>query len=602
MQTAFIAHHHPLTDVERLTDSEIRLRVQTASDVCIDSAWIRYELDNEEYLTALEPQASADGTQRWLIEIPVNPGAPTTYYLFKFICGVKQFCLDAGGVHPRIRSRACHFKHVRALQTPEWVWDQVFYQIFPDRFRIGDSFSSSIAKQHSEHEERTPLSNWDATPDPSRGSSEFFGGDLNGVVDALPYLHDELGVTAIYLNPIFASHSNHRYDTDDYRQVEPRLGGEAALLRLREATQTRGMRLILDAVVNHTSVHHSWFQQAQAGDERYRAFYNFDPEGRYAAWKGIDSLPKLNYANPEVAASMYAGDNAILRHWLRPPYAIDGWRLDAVHMLGDGPSAHNNATHMRGMRDSVKQEAPQAYLLGEHFFEATEWLQGDQEDGAMNYYGFAHPLRAWLAGLDISGQPGDIDGREFAAWLAEARAAVPCPIQLSQLNLLDTHDTPRFLTLLQGDRDLYKLALGLLFTYSGAPCLYYGDEIGLPGGGDPDCRRPFPWDREHWDMDILSWCKTLIALRKNTPALCRGGHIDLWADTNSYCFARTAREGAVIIAANRGDAATALLDTRLLGAPGSRWRELCRGDIFITDEHTLTLPLPSKSVRILLPE
>ncbi|AZZ91965.1 maltodextrin glucosidase [Hahella sp. KA22] len=602
MPTDFIAHHHPLTDVEILEDGRLRISARTASGQAIDSAWIRYELDNEEYLTALEPAESSAGAQCWRVEIPTNPGAATTYYLFKFICAKRQFCLDAGGVHSRIRSRSFHFKHVQGLQTPQWVWDQVFYQIFPDRFRIGDDVFASISQEPDEDKEQTPLSDWDAIPDPSRGSSEFFGGDLNGVTDALPYLHDELGVSAIYLNPIFASHSNHRYDTDDYSQVEPRLGGEPALLRLREETRARDMRLILDAVVNHTSVHHSWFQQAQAGNEQYRAFYNFNSEGRYAAWKGFESLPKLNYANPEVAAAMYSGDNAILRHWLRPPYAVDGWRLDAVHMLGEGPSAHNNATHMRGMRECVKQEAPQTYLLGEHFFEATEWLQGDQEDGAMNYYGFAHPLRAWLAGLDISGHPGAIDGREFAAWLAEARAAVPCPIQLSQLNLLDTHDTPRFLTLLQGDRDLYKLALGLLFTYSGAPCLYYGDEIGLPGGGDPDCRRPFPWDRERWDIDILNWCKTLIALRKSTPALCRGGHIDLWADTDCYCFARTAKEGSVIIAANRGDAATALLDTRLLGAPGGYWRDLLSGDIFTTDEHTLALSLPSKSVLILLPE
>ncbi|WP_431685987.1 maltodextrin glucosidase [Hahella sp. NBU794] len=602
MQTDFIAHHHPLTDVEILEDGRLRISVRTASGATINSGWIRYELDNEEYLTALEPVDTTADAQYWRVEIPINPGAATTYYLFKFICAERQFCLDAGGLHPRIRSRSFHFKHVQGLQTPQWVWNQVFYQVFPDRFRIGDGGSAAINKELNAHEEPTPLSDWNANPDPSKGSSEFFGGDLYGVVDALPYLQDELGVSAIYLNPIFASHSNHRYDTDDYSQVEPRLGGEPALLRLRKETQARDMRLILDAVVNHTSVHHPWFQQAQAGDEHYRTFYNFDSEGSYAAWKGFESLPKLNYANPEVAASMYSGDNAILRHWLRPPYAIDGWRLDAVHMLGDGPSAHNNATHMRAMRECVKQEAPQAYLLGEHFFEATEWLQGDQEDGAMNYYGFAHPLRAWLAGLDISGQPGAIDGREFAAWLAEARAAIPCPIQLSQLNLLDTHDTPRFLTLLQGDRDLYKLALGLLFTYSGAPCLYYGDEIGLPGGGDPDCRRPFPWDRERWDMDILNWCKALIALRKDTPALSRGGHLDLGADADSYCFARTTQEWSLIIAANRGDASTTSLDTRLLDAPGNRWRDLLSREVFITNEHRLTLSLPSKSLRILAPE
>lgn len=586
--------HHPLTDQIALPDGRLRLGLSLPGDVAATAVWVRYELDNEEYLDAMQP--GADG--RWWAEIPRDPSGPTTRYAFKFLAEDRQYWWDAAGLGHRVPSRRRHFQAVDGLSVPDWLWSQVFYQVFPDRFRNGRHALTLDDGAHDHMGEPVVRRTWDEMPDPSQGAREFFGGDLWGVIDALPYLQERLGVSALYLNPIFASRSSHGYDTDDYFRVAPHFGGEEALISLRQATRERDMRLMLDAVVNHTSPHHPWFEAALDNDHEARARYAFQDDGSYACWKGFRNLPKLDYRNPDVMQRMVSGETSVLRYWLQPPFEIDGWRLDAVHMAGEGASASNNANLVRAIRRAVKSSHPQAYVLGEHFFEAAEWLQGDQEDGAMNYYGFAHPVRAWLAGLDISGEPCPLETPEFAAWLAEARGALPFLIQLSQLNLLDSHDTPRFLTLLGGNLNRQRIALGLLMTYIGVPCLYYGDEIGLEGGPDPDCRRPFPWDESHWNQALLTWTQQLIRWRREQPALQRGVLIDLLAQGDLYAFARVLPESAVIVVCNRGGDANLPLALGTLGEHARHWTDLQTGRTMRTERQQLLLALPAESISL----
>ena len=556
--------HHPLTDQQPLPAQCLRLTLKLPVHLSVDAAWVRYERDNEEYLEPLSRIAAGPVYGLWQADIERNPAGDTTHYVFKFLAGQHQYWLDAGGLGRHVPMRARHFQAVAGLSVPRWVWAQVFYQVFPDRFR----------RDSRTQPEPAGLRPWDALPDPDNGAGEFFGGDLWGVIEALPYLQDDLGITALYLNPVFASQSNHGYDIDDYYRIEPRLGGEEALIALRGALSKRGMRFLLDAVVNHTSTRHPWFRAALNGYEDYRHYYSFTDEGRYASWKGVDTLPKLNYGHPAVLADMVTGPDSVLRHWLLPPFSSDGWRLDAVHMVGEGASARHNAGLVRQMRRAIKETAPGAFMLGEHFFEASQWLQGDQEDGAMNYHGFAHPVRAWLASRDIAGHPCSLDTPGFAHWLAAARAALPFEIQLSQLNLLDSHDTARFLTLLGGDLDRQCLALLLLFTYIGVPCLYYGDEIGLVGGDDPDCRRPFPWNPQHWQQDLLAWTRRLIRLRRQQPALQQGLLLDVMASDDQFAFARILEGDILLILCNRGAATTVDLDTGFCGTAPCQWQDL----------------------------
>ena len=553
-------------------------------DAAAGRVFVRTLPDNEELLTPMH----ADGTeghgvalQRWRADVAWDGGNALTLYAFVLADARGHRWLAADGEHALVPPEAVHFRVHPHAQPPAWVRDQVFYQVFPDRFARSGSGPAPAQGVAAE---------WGAAMEPGRAASTFYGGDLPGLTARLPYLQDELGVTALYLNPVFASRSNHRYDTTDYFQVDALLGGNPALADLRQATQARGMRLVLDAVVNHTGAHHPWVAD-QPG------WYARGDDGRAVGWKGHASLPVLDFAVPEVSAAIYAAPGAVLRHWLRAPYAIDGWRLDVIHMLGEGPGAQRNARHVRAIRRALREENPQAYVLGEHFAEATRWLQGDQEDGAMNYFGFTQPVRAWLAGLDLGGVRARLGTADFVAALARALAAIPYPNQLAQLNLLDSHDTPRLLTELGGDTALMKLAATLLFTRPGVPCIYYGDEIGLQGGPDPDCRRCFPWDRAQWDQPLFAHYKALTRLRRERREWAEGATLALGQGDDWMAYARVASGAATLVVVNRGPAVQVVWPASAWPWPVGPLRDL---DGRLHDGPGRPLNVPAQSSVVLL--
>lgn len=497
----------------------------------LDAVFLRTLPDNEETLLPMQPAGRHGALHAWQATLPWDGGNVATRYAFKVLAGGTQHWLAADGAHAHCPPEALHFR-VHPEAPPAWVREQVFYQVFPDRYGRAAAAPDALP--------------WNAPLSVEALQTACFGGDLDGLVARLDHLQHAVGATAVYLNPVFSAGSNHRYDTEDYEQVDPRLGGNAALVRLREALAARGMKLVLDAVLNHTGAGHAWL-----ADERAR-WYARDAHGRPLGWKGHASLPVLDYAEPALREAVYAGPDAIVRRWLRPPYAIDGWRLDVIHMLGEGPGAHHNETHVRGIRRAIKEENPQAYVLGEHFFEATRWLQGDQEDGAMNYAGFAQPLWAWLAGVDVAGHPIRLDAVAFDAWMARARAAIPYDQQLAQLNLLGSHDTPRLLTRLQGDVGLMRLAFTLLFTAPGVPCVYYGDEVGMQGGADPDCRRCMDWTQAGWRPELLAHVRELATLRRQRREWREGAMQTLAAGADWLVYARYTAQAVTLVGVNRG--------------------------------------------------
>lgn len=490
-------------------------------DIDIDKVQVRHEPDNEEYFVAMTRIGKAGRLVTWQASIPINSDRDITHYVFKIIIGKQQYWLDARGTQTRMPSKEYHFKYNAIHQPPAWVSEQVFYQIFPDRFCNGNP---DISVKNGEYQIRGGTIDvvekaWGSEIGSYKKTSsvEFCGGDLQGIKDKLDYLQD-LGITSLYLNPIFESNSNHKYDTTDYLNVDRHLGTNEDFANLSKSIHERGLKIVLDAVFNHTSEEHPWFDKNGKGafgayhnvDSPYRDYYLFDGDSNnYLGWKGVPTLPVLNFENEAVRDYIYQSDQSVIKHWLREPYAIDGWRFDVIHMLGEGDGAKNNAYYVRQFRDAAKTVSPDTYVLGEHFFEATQWLQGDQEDGSMNYFGFAHPVRALLAGVDISYDPISLTPSDFVGWIKEANAKIPWLNQLSQLNQLDSHDTVRFLTMLQGDDQKMRMAAVMLFTFVGAPCLYYGTEVGLEGGQDPDNRRCFPWERVE-TSDWLPFFKSLV--------------------------------------------------------------------------------------------
>ncbi|MBC7971840.1 MAG: DUF3459 domain-containing protein [Verrucomicrobia bacterium] len=432
------------------------------------------------------------------------------------------------------------------IQTPDWVKHAVFYQIFPDRFARSQRPRKRLLKN-------AQWEDWNAMPT----LQGYKGGDLWGVMEKLDYLQD-LGITAIYFTPIFQSASNHRYHTHDYYQVDPMLGGNPAFKDLLEEAHRRGLKVVLDGVFNHASrglfffhdilengPHSPWVNWFKIHDWPL-APYTGEFPANYEGWVGNRALPVFNHDNPEVREYLME----IAEYWI--DFGIDGWRLDV-------PFEIQTPGFWQEFRDRVKAINPNAYIVGEVWGDSREWLDGTQFDGVMNYL-FAGPTIAFTAGDRVMME--QVQGRDyqpypplFAREYGEKMEALlqlyPWEIQLTQLNLLASHDTARLLTIAGDDRPSVELATLLLLTFPGAPSIYYGDEVGLPGAIDPDSRRGFPLEAD-WDYEIWEYHRKLIALRHAHPALRTGDYRVVYAEGSIYAFARTLEAETLVIAVNVG--------------------------------------------------
>lgn len=391
------------------------------------------------------------------------------------------------------------------MPVPPWVSDAIFYQIFPDRFANGDPANDPPGAQPW----GSPPTIWD-----------FQGGDLAGVRDRLDYLAD-LGVNALYLNPIFEAASNHRYNTTDYYRIDPHLGGDETFAALLDETHRRGFRLILDGVFNHCGRGFFAFYDLMERESHsaYRDWYHvrrFPLEAygpgeaeNYRGWWDMKSLPKFNTSNPEVRRYLFG----VARHWIER--GVDGWRLDVPNEIDDD-------SFWAEFRQVVKTANPEAYLFGEIWAPDPRWVGETHFDGLMLY-----AIRDLL--LDLLARKVSTP-TQFLESLAKVTRVFPDGYRESHYLPLGSHDTERILTLCDKDARKVRLAALVGFTFPGAPAVYYGDEIGLQGGKDPDSRRAFPWDERRWDHALRDFFKALIRTRRNAPQLRRGEIIPLRSD------------------------------------------------------------------------
>lgn len=552
----------------RLGD-EVTLRLRAGRTAGVQRVLLRTCPDGEQAFSEMRP-AGEDPACRWW-EVTLRLTMPVTGYRFLVVTEEGAWWYNGHGCQQHTPTDADDFRILAAYAAPAWVREGVFYQIFPDRFADGDPASNVRDGEWQYRGTSTIARRWGEPPAEGWAALwEFYGGDLLGIEARLDYLA-ETGVNALYLNPIFTAYSNHRYDVADYDAVDPHLGGNAALAALRRQLSARDMRYILDIVPNHCGMMHPWFRAAQADPQapsaEYFTFHNHPDV--YACWLGHPTLPKLNYRSARLREVMYAGPDAIFRRWLQPPYAADGWRIDVANMLGQQGADQLGPEIARGIRQAVKAENPQAYLLGENFFDATSQLQGDCWDAAMNYTGFTKPLRYWLSGFALyqHNEPRLIrsPGRWPTAALVETwasfRAPIPWVIASQQFNLLDSHDTPRIKVIVGGDPALHRLAAGIQLTYPGVPCIYYGDEIGLPldfrPGDDSEqgaraTRACMPWEPAHWDTALRAFYRKLIHLRRTAPALIAGGFQILAAEADTLAYLRDTDEQQIVVVAHRG--------------------------------------------------
>ena len=492
------------------------------------------------------------------------------------------------------------------IHTPDWVKHAVFYQIFPDRFARGKVPPRSIAS--------TSLEDWEAMPT----LQGYKGGNLWGAIAQLDYLQ-ELGINAIYFTPIFQSACNHRYHTHDYYQIDPLLGGNAAFSQLLDAAHQRQIKVVLDGVFNHASRGFFFFNDILENGP-YSPWldwfkiegwplcpYDGDRPANYTSWVGNRALPEFNHDNAEVREYIMR----IAEYWIE--LGVDGWRLDV-------PNCIKTPGFWQEFRDRVKAVNPDAYIVGEIWGDASEWLDGTQFDGVMNYL-FTAPTIAFTAGdrvvrEHVKGrhyQPYPaLDAAGYASKITTLLALYPWEIQKTQLNLLDSHDTARLLTIASGGTDnalaearsSVELATLLLLTFPGAPSIYYGDEVGLAGASDPDCRRAFPPESE-WDKTALNYHRQLISLRHAHPALRVGTYQILFAERQVYVFARQLDLEVAIVVVNAGTAPENISFAVQLGEDSHLPTQIAYGKGEISwelgAEHPiLSLSIPERSGAILV--
>ena len=488
----------------------------------------------------------------WRAEVEVRN--PVTPYRFLLDTSDGQRWLTALGVVSHDVPDATDFRLVAYDPPPSWAAASVVYQIFPDRFA-----RSAGAEGRPLPEWAIPC-DWD-TPVIGRGPQtphQFYGGDLDGVIEHLDHI-ESLGASTVYLTPIFPARSNHRYDASSFEGVDPLLGGDEALVRLADAVHRRGMRLLGDITTNHCGDAHPWFRAAMT--DRFaaeRGMFYLDGDD-YESWLGVRSLPKLNWGSAELRRRFVDGPQSVAQRWLRAPYHLDGWRVDVANMTGR--RATDSFTHEVSnlLRRSVATATSEGLLVAEHAHDSTGDLDRDGWHGTMNYAGFTRPVWSWLRSDDLAlpdflGVPGGVPRRPGSDVVATMRAFAARMSWRSLTNswtMLGSHDTARILSVV-GDRLRVEVALGLLMTLPGVPMIFAGDEIGLAGLNGEDARRPMPWHRpDEWDHLTLERYRALIAVRRDSEALRRGGLRWAHVDGDAIAFLRETESERVMVLARR---------------------------------------------------
>lgn len=551
------------TDGETLT-----LRLLLHKDACVKWAFLRIRDDRENAVKEieLEPKEWLEDYRFYDCDINLREGI--YWYSFRYTSDFGEFFVTRTGTSLGIVSPDGAWwqqtVYEKDFETPDWLAGGVIYQIFPDRF-----FRSEREKKNVP-DDRFLCSEWRRTPEYRQNGekyslgNDYYGGDLEGICLKLPYL-ESLGVTCIYLNPVFEAHSNHRYNTADYMKIDPLLGDKRDLENLCKEAEKHGISVILDGVFSHTGADSIYFNRyGRYGlggayndpDSPYSGWYNFKNfPNEYAAWWDVPSLPETNEENHDFV-EFITGENGVLRHWLRT--GIRGWRLDVADELPD--------SFLDRVRRAVKSEKSDAYILGEVWEDASNkisygerrrFLRGKQLDSVMNYP-FANAIIDFVCGGDAKNLVNMVSD------ICENYP--PCCTRLL-MNHIGTHDTMRIITVLArknvpvGDREwqsrqtlsreeyargtaLLKIAAAIQFTLPGVPSVFYGDEAGVQGYGDPFCRMAYPWGDE--DRELLNYYKKLGALRKKCAAFKNGD------------FVPFAFEGGLLAYERRGDGAAAL--------------------------------------------
>jgi alpha-glucosidase len=541
----------------------VRVTVRVPHAYPVRAVHVRAVRDGEPAWTeaALTGGDAHDG--EWRADLHV--ANPVTPYRFLLDLGPRRYAwLNGTGVHEREVSDAFDFRLTAHGASPGWIADAVIYQVFCDRFARSERAPRDVPAW-------AVPADW-SDPVVERGPHtplQFFGGDLWGVAKRLDHVKD-LGADVVYLTPFFPAASNHRYNASSFDRVDPLLGGEEALAHLVAEAHRMGLRVIGDLTLNHSGDTHEWFQRAcedpDADEAGYYAFRRHPDD--YECWLGEPSLPKFDFSSPRLRQRLVEGPDSVVGRWLRGPGGLDGWRIDVANMMARLGAFDRNHDVARIVRATARAANPEAYLLGEHFHDASVDLAAGGWDGVMNYAGFLRPVWSWLnaggAGHPFLGMPVDVPsvgGAAAVATMREALAVAPWQAVARSATLLGSHDTPRVRTVLGSDERV-AAAIGLLATYPGVPLVFAGDEFALEGIDGEDARKPMPWgDRRSERHPTRAVYRELLGLRRRNPALRRGGLRWAHASDDAMAFLREDADQRLLVLVTRAAASVPLPST-----------------------------------------
>ena len=581
------------------------VKISIVSSEKLDSIILKY--DGQTGLV-FNKELKEDGRYNSLIKYSIS--VPTTlddelfHYYFAFFVGDKSFYYSKKGVTRYTPNTDDRFSLVLDLDAPDWVASATCYQIFPDRFCNADP---TLGAKNGEYEfdgGKVTTPNWYDKPKPWEYSRccDFYNGDLKGIESKAKYLK-ALGVSCVYLNPIFSSQSVHRYDTIDFFQVDEKLGGNIALAELTNTFHKEGIRVVLDISINHTGLEATWLKKAlkdENSDER--EFYYFNQDGSLGCWQDVKTLPQLNYSSKKLRALMYKNKDSVMQKFLLPPYSIDGWRLDVAPEVGRRGNSQLCKDVWREVRESLKKTKKDLYLVGEDWDDSKEYISGDMWDATMNYYGSGRILRSWMGERDRflekawghnpeKEEPWDAE--ETVNALNEALFDLPGQVPFFSMNLFDSHDTPRLHNDKQVfDREIYKGVVLALYFLPGMPNIYYGDEILLDGelGSNEGARYPMEWREENWDKDMLSLYREIGKIREEKSFSYDSINI-IPLDSMAFAIERIREDKAYIAVINRGEERTISLSSFLLPQGNAK---VILGEASITKEEDYLIRVKDK--------
>lgn len=449
------------------------------------------------------------------------------HFYFEIFSEGEVYYFGLNGISTCYPNKKDCFEMISGLTVPKWISGSVCYQIFPDRFCNGDRSNNVKDKAYEFDGGTVNTHTFDEIPEEFEKSRclDFFNGDLKGIESKLKYLK-KLGITCLYLNPINSSLTVHRYDSINFFKVDEKLGGDEALISLIDKAHKMGIKVVVDISINHTGSNHPWFLKAKEDPKCEESSYYYKEGDDFRYWAGVTTLPQLNYNSQKLRDLIYRSPDSAMKKYLKAPFCQDGWRLDVAPELGRTEKQTLTKEVWREVNKELKGLDPNIYLVGEDWNDATDYLQGDMWDGTMNYFGSGRPLRRWMGEVDrflVGGwghDPGvtrPYTGDEMVDSFQNGIKAIPDQMRYFQMNLIDSHDTPRLQNHKEiWDKEIYKGVMLALYMLPGLPNIYYGNEINLAGrmGTVEGSRYPMCWDESKWDKDLLSHFTFLGKLRE----------------------------------------------------------------------------------------